>query len=484
MGIIKSFIVRIYDSLKRVVFVGWAERSEIKEKFMQKIATTVDDLSAEKPQWEKLAKDILNEAAQQGATSSEVSVSRGIGFTVSVRMGSVETVEYNRDKGIGVTVYFGKRKGSASSSDTTPESVKAIVRAACNIAKFSSEDPYAGLADAELLAKNYPDLDLYYPWSIDPEQAIQIALDCEQQARALDKRIVNSEGASVGSYQAIGIYGNSNGFIGGYPSSRHNISCTLVAQDSKGMQRDGYYSVARDPLDLESVSAIAKHAAERTVNRLGSRRIKTCTVPVIFQAEIARGLIGNFLSAISGGNLYRKASFLVDHLGKQVFASKISLQERPHIKKGLGSAPFDAEGVATHDRDLVTNGILQGYILGSYSARKLGMKSTGNSGGAHNMLVKTDNLDFPALLKKMGKGFLVTELLGQGVNLVTGDYSRGAAGFWVENGEIQFPVEEVTIAGNLRDMYLNLVAIGNDIERRGTIFTGSILLESMTVAGE
>lgn len=451
---------------------------------MQKLTTKSDDLSAEKPQWEALVKDILNEAAQQGATSSEVSVSKGIGFSVNVRMGEVETVEYHRDKGIGVTVYFGKRKGSASSSDTTPESIKAVVTAACNIARLSSEDPYAGLADPELLAKNYPDLDLYYPWSIDTESAVQIALDCEQQARGLDKRIVNSEGASVSAYQAIGIYGNSNGFVGGYPSTRHSINCSLVAQDSKGMQRDGYYTVARDPMDLESVAVIAKQAAERTVRRLGSRRLKTCSVPIIFQAEIARGLISNFLSAISGGSLYRKASFLVDHLGKQVFAPQVVLQERPHLKKALGSAPFDAEGVATYDRDLVVDGVLQGYILGSYSARKLGMKSTGNSGGAHNILVKTDNLDFPALLKKMGKGFLVTELLGQGVSLVTGDYSRGAAGFWVEHGEIQYPVEEVTIAGNLRDIYLNLVAIGNDIDRRGTILTGSILLESMMVAGE
>lgn len=451
---------------------------------MQSTSLTTENLPAEKPQWESLVRNVLKEASAQGASSSEVFISKGIGFSVSVRMGAVETVEYHRDKGVSVTVYFGKRKGSASTSDTSPESIKATVTAACNIAKLSSEDPYAGLADPELMAKNYPDLDLYYPWKIDPQQAIDIALDCEQQARAFDKRIVNSEGASVDTFQSLGIYGNTHGFIGGYPTTRHSISCSVVAQDSKGMQRDGYFTVARDPMELEAVAILAKQAGERTVKRLGSRRVKTCNVPVIFQAEIARGLLGSFLSAISGGSLYRKSSFLVDHLGKQVFAPQITLQERPHIRKALGSSAFDSDGVATHDKDIVTNGVLQSYLLGTYSARKLGMKSTGNAGGTHNIIVKTDNLDLPALLKKMGTGFLATELLGQGINLVTGDYSRGAAGFWVENGEIQYPVEEITIAGNLRDMYLNLVAIANDIDRRGTILTGSILLENMMVAGE
>ncbi len=451
-------------------------------KMSKHLAT--DNLLDEQVKWKQLTQNILDEAKAQGATSAEVSVSQGIGFSISVRMGVVETVEYHRDKGIGITVYFGKRKGSASTSDPGADAIKAVVSAASRIAQLSGEDPYAGLADAELMAKTYPDLDLYHPWYIEPEQAIAMALECENQARAVDKRIVNSEGASVSTYQSVGVYGNSHGFIGGYPSSRHSISCSLVGQDAKGMQRDGYYTIARDANDLLSVALVAKEAAVRTVKRLGARRLKTCTVPVIFQAEIARGLIGSFLGAISGGNLYRKSSFLIDHLGKKVFADNISLYERPHIPKGFGSAPFDGEGVATHDRDLVTNGVLQGYLLGSYSARKLGMKTTGNAGGAHNILIKTSDHDLPSLLKQMGKGLLVTEVMGQGVNLVTGDYSRGASGFWVENGEIQYPVEEITIAGNLRDMYQHLVAVGNDIDRRGSIHTGSILLDSMMVAGE
>lgn len=452
---------------------------------MKKITTTsTDDLRQEQPKWHALVSDILQEIKKQGASSAEVSVSKGMGFSTTVRMGVVETIEHHRDKGIGVTVYFGHRKGSASTSDPSAESIKAVVAAACNIARLSSEDSYAGLADPELMAKSYPDLDLYHPWYIDTEQGIALAQECEEQARAIDKRIVNSDGASISTYQGIGVYGNSHGFIGGYPTSRHSLSCTLVAQDSFGMQRDGYYTTARDAADLESVGLVAKEAADRTLKRLGSRKIKTCTVPVIFQAEIARSLLGSFLGAISGGNLYRRASFLTDHLGKQVFAKHVTLLERPHLLKGLASAPFDAEGVVTYDRDLVQEGILQGYILGSYSARKLGMKTTGNAGGAHNIIAKTSDHDLTALLQQMDTGLLVTEVLGQGINLVTGDYSRGAVGFWVEKGIIQHAVEEITIAGNLRDMFLNLVAIGNDIDRRGTIQCGSILLANMMVAGE
>lgn len=443
-----------------------------------------ENLKDEKQNFQTLVMDILREIAYQGASAGEVAVSKGIGFSVNVRMGSVDTVEYNRDKGVGITVYFGQRKGSASTSDPTPESIQNVIKAACNIAKMTSEDPYAGLADPDLLAKNFPDLDLYHPWSIDPEQAIILAQDCEQQARAFDKRLTNSEGASLSTYQSLAVYGNSNGFIGGYPTSKHSISCTLVGQDSKGMQRDGYYTLARDPIDLESISAVAKKSAENTLRRLSSQRLKTCNVPVIFKAEVARGIFGSFLSAVSGGSLYRKASFLLDQLGKPVFAKQITIQERPHLLKALGSSPFDAEGVATHDRDLIKDGILQGYILGSYSARKLGMKSTGNAGGAHNILIQTENKNFADLLKQMGKGLLVTEVMGQGVNLVTGDYSRGAAGFWVENGEIQYPVEEITIAGNLRDIYLQIVSVGNDVDHRGIIHTGSILIEQMTIAGE
>jgi len=451
---------------------------------MANVTTNSLDLPTEEGRWKTLASDILKLAKAEGATQAEVGISSSIGFSVSVRMGEVETVEYNRDKGVAITVFCGKQKGAASTADTTPEAIKSAVTAACHIAKFTNKDPCAGLADADLMATHYPDLDLYHPWSINPEQAIELATECENRARAVDTRITNSEGSSVATYQGLHIYGNSHGFIGAYATSRHSINCTLVAQDKQGMQRDGSFTVARDPHDLQSITQLARESGERTVKRLDGRRLKTCQAPVIFHAEIASSLLGNFLAAISGGNLYRKSSFLVDHLGKAVFADHIQIYERAHLLKGLGSAPFDHEGVITTDRDLVTDGMLQGYLLGSYSARKLGMKTTGNAGGSHNILIKPGNNDLEGLLKKMDRGLLVTELLGQGVNLVTGDYSRGAAGFWIENGTIQYPVEEITIAGNLNDMYRNLVAVGNDIDPRSHILTGSILLEKMTIAGE
>jgi PmbA protein len=451
---------------------------------MQLTKTETNLLTTEQAGWQELARDILKQALAQGASSAEVGVSSSNGFSVSVRLGEVETVEYNRDKGLGITVYFGQRKGSASTSDTRPEAIQSTVTAACHIAKLSGEDEYAGLADPALLAKSYPDLALYYPWSIDPEQAIELAKNCEAQARAFDKRITNSEGASVASHQGLSVYATTDGFMGGYLTSRHSFNCAVVAQDSAGMQRDGSYTVARDPLDLENVSVIAKEAGERTVKRLGARRIKTCQVPVIFQAEVARGLIGSFLGAISGGNLYRKASFLLDQLGQPVFAKHIHIYQRPHILKALGSAPFDSEGVRTCDNDLIKDGILANYILGSYSARKLGLQSTGNAGGAHNIFINNGDQDLPGLLQSMGKGLLVTDVMGQGVNMVTGDYSRGATGFWVENGVIQHAVEEITIAGNLREMYQQIITVGNDIDKRGSIQTGSILLENMMVAGD
>lgn len=449
-----------------------------------KKATNSLNPTTEQHRWQSLTRDILQEAKTQGASQAEVAINNTVGFSVSVRMGEIETVEFNRDKGIGISVYFGKRKGSASSSDISPEAIKNAVTAACHIARFSGEDEYSGLADPALMATQYPELDLYHPWSIETEQAIQMALECENQARALDKRITNSEGASVGSYQGLYTYGNSHGFIGSYATSRHSLNCTLVAQDSNGMQRDYSYTTARDPVDLASTTTVAREAMQRTVRRLGAQRLKTCRVPVIFHAELAGGLIRSFLAAISGGSLYRKASFLVDHLGQRVFAPQIHIYERPHLLKGWGSAPFDAEGVVTRDHDLVREGVLQSYLLSSYSARKLGMQTTGNAGGAHNILIDTSQHDLPNLLKQMDTGLLVTEVLGQGVNLVTGDYSRGAAGFWVEKGEIQYPVEEITIAGNLRDMFQQIVAIGNDIDHRHSILTGSILLENMTIAGE
>jgi PmbA protein len=442
------------------------------------------DFVKEKNSWENLASNILKEARLQGATSAEVNVSTELGFSLNVRMGEVETLEYNRDKGVSVLVYYGNKKGAASTTDTSEAAIKSTVTAACQIARLGSEDPCAGLADADLMANNYPDLDLYHPWNIQPEQAIEIAKECEDTARAFDNRIVNSEGAGLSTHQGLHVYGNTHGFIGTYLTTRHNLSCVLVAQDKNGMQRDYGFTTSRDPHDMATTPTVAREAAEKTVSRLGSRRLKTCQTPVIFRADVAGSLLGNFLGAISGGHLYRKASFLVDHIGKPVFSKHIQIHERAHIPKGLGSSPFDAEGVVTNDRELIVDGVLQGYLLGSYSARKLGMKSTGNAGGPHNILIDTTQDDLNGLLKKMGTGLFVTEVMGQGVNLVTGDYSRGAVGFWVEEGIIQYPVEEVTIAGNLRDMFKHVVAVANDIDHRSSILTGSILLENMTIAGE
>lgn len=448
--------------------------------------TTADvaNISEEQARWKTIVEDILREARNLGASSAEVTMGTDHGFSTTVRMGSVETLEHHRDKGVDITVYSGKQRGCASTNDVSEESLKSAVASAYRIACVTSEDSYSGLADPDMMAKNYPDCDLYHPWHITPEQGIELATECETKARALDKRIVNSDGATVTTHQGWHVYGNSHGFMGAYASSYHSLSCVLVAQDKEGMQRDGWYTVARDPHDLEKINDVARKAAERTVQRLSARKLTTCRAPVIFLAEAAASLLGNFLGAISGGNLYRQASFLVDHLGKPVFAKHIQIHERPHIPKAMASAPFDAEGVTTSNRELIIDGVLQGYLLGTYSARKLGMKTTGNAGGAHNIIIDTSAMDFPALLKKMGTGLLVTEVMGQGINLVTGDYSRGAVGFWIENGVIQYPVQEITIAGNLRDLFLNLIAVSNDVDRRSTIHTGSILLEEMMVAGE
>lgn len=432
----------------------------------------------------QIVQELLKKAKQKGATQAEVSASISDGFSTTVRMGEVDTVEYNRDKGIGITVYFGHRKGSASSSDTRKEALETTLQAACDIAQYTTEDPFSGLAEKELMAKNYPNLDLYHPWDLTPEQGIALAKQCEDKARSLDKRIVNSEGASVASHQGIAVYGNTNEFLGVVPSSRHSLSCALVAQEAQSMERDYGYTVARDPSELESFSSVAEEAATRTVRRLQAQRLSTRKAPVIFAADIARGFLSHFLSAIQGGNLYRKSSFLLDHLGKEIFPKHISLTENPHLLKGIYSAPFDDDGVATVKHDIVKNGILDSYILGSYSARKLGLKTTGNAGGVHNIEISTSSLDLPALLKLMGTGLLVTEVMGQGVNIVTGDYSRGAFGFWVENGEIQYPVTEITIAANLKDCYANLIQIANDIDLRGNIRTGSVLIEEMMIAGE
>ncbi len=426
----------------------------------------------------------LEQAKKLGATGAEAGAGIGWGLSVSARMGEVETMEHHRDQSVAVTVYFGQRKGSASTTDLSHASLRETVEAACVIAKHANEDPYAGLPDPDHLAREIPDLDLYHPWPLSAEEAIETAIACEKVALQYHREIVNSEGASVHTHQGVRVLGNTLGFLHGYPASRHSVSCAVVGERDGQMQRDYWYTVARDPEELESPESVGRKAAERTIARLGARSLTTRQCPVIFAAEVATGLIGHFLAAVRGGNLYRRASFLVDSLGKQVFPEFVHIHEEPHIPKGIGSAPYDNEGVATYPHDLIHQGTVASYILDSYSARKLGMTTTGNAGGVHNVLVDPGSLDRSGLLREMGTGLLVTELMGHGINLVTGDYSRGAAGFWVENGEIQHPVEEITIAGNLKDMFRNLVGIGRDVDRRGNIRTGSIWLAEMTVAGD
>ncbi len=432
---------------------------------------------------ERVAAAVLAAANRGGATAVESEVSQGIGQSVTVRHGEVETIAYNRDKGISVTVYVGQRRGHASTADFSDESVQATVDKALAIARFTAEDPAAGLADPDRLARSWPDLDLYHPWDLPVEAAIELGREAEASALAVDRRITNSEGATVARGESEFVYANSNGFLGGYRSSRHHIDCAVVGEESGAMQRDYWYSAARAPSDLETAAAVGRSAGERTVRRLGARQLATLECPVIFEAPEAADLIGFFVQAVSGGSLYRKSSFLLDSLGTQVFASHVNLREEPHMLRGRGSAPFDSEGVATAARDVVSGGTVAGYFLGSYSARKLGMQSTGNGGGAHNLVLSHGPDDLPALMRQMGRGLLVTEQLGQGVNAVTGDFSRGAAGFWVEDGVIAYPVEEITIAGNLRDMFRDIVAIGSDVDRRGSRHTGSILLGRMTIAG-
>lgn len=432
----------------------------------------------------QMSEDVLKVAKSLGATSAEAEISLSIGQNVSVRLNEVENIEYNRDKGVSVTVYFGHQKGHASTSDLSQQAIKDTVSAACNIAKYTAKDAYCGLAEANLMAKEILDLDLHHPWNISVEDAIALAKDCEAAALNVDKRITNSEGASVSTGEGYFAYSNSHGFTGGYSSSRHGVSCSVIAESGDSMQRDYWYSTARAAADLESPAAIGQRAGERTVRRLNSKKIKTCQVPVIFEAPLASGLISSLVSAVSGGNLYRKSSFLLDSLGQQIASPLLNINEEPHLKKGLASSPFDSEGVATKPRQLVKDGVLQGYVLGSYSARKLGMQSTGNAGGNHNLIVQSGALNFAGLLKQMGTGLFVTELLGSGINMVTGDYSRGAAGFWVENGVIVHPVEEITIASNMADMLKSIVAISNDINIQGSKQVGSILIERMTVASE
>jgi len=438
------------------------------------------------PELQDVVSLALAEARTRGAAQCEVDASLNRGLTAAIRLGEVDTIEYQRDRGLDVTVYFGKRKGSASTADLSAQAVRETVEKASTIARYTAEDPYSGLADAQMLAKDIPDLDLEHPWNIEPDAAVELARACEAAGLAIDARLTNSEGATVSSQQDVRVYGNSLGFLAGYGSTSHTLSCVLIAQAGEDMQRDYWFSTSRDAADLDSIESIGRKAGERAVARLGARKIATQRAPVLFASEIARGLIGHFVGAIRGSSQYRKSSFLLDAAGQAVFPEFLQIQERPHIRKGLASSPFDNEGVATRDRDLVKDGVLQGYVLGSYSARKLGLQTTGNAGGNHNLIVSAQDraLAFDALLKQMGNGLLVTELMGQGVNPVTGDYSRGASGFWVENGAVSYPVHEITIAGNLREMYRGVAALGTDVDLRGGIRTGSVLIEEMTIAGE
>ncbi|NMF98102.1 metalloprotease PmbA [Aromatoleum toluolicum] len=432
---------------------------------------------------QEIASDILKFAKKRGASACETDVSEGFGQSATVRKGEVDTIEYNRDKGIGVTVYLGQQRGHASTSDFSKAALKATVDAAVSIARFTAPDPCAGLAEAALMATDCPDLDLHHPWRPSVEEAIAAARSCEDAAFAASPKITNSEGASVSTQESHFISANSNGFMGGYASSRHSLSCSVIAGEGDAMQREYWYDTRRDAAELMSAESVGRRAAERALARLGAKKIKTCEVPVLFEAPLAVSLIGNFVYAVSGGSLYRKSSFLLDSLGQPVFSPLVNISERPHLPKGFGSSAFDSDGVATHDREVVTDGVLQGYFLSTYTARKLGLQTTGNAGGSHNLIVKPGNMDFAALVKHMDRGLVVTELLGQGVNYVTGDYSRGAAGFWVEKGKIKHAVEEITIAGNLRDIFRSIVAIGNDALPRGSKLCGSILIERMKVAG-
>ncbi len=442
-------------------------------------------------QLKQIAQDVLRFAREKGASDASVEISEGSGLAVTVRKGKIETIEQNKDKGIGVTVYLGEqghiRRGNASTSDFSTQSLQDTVEAAYNIARFTAEDDCAGLPDEDMLEMAPRDLQLCYPWLISTEEAVDIATRCEAAAFAVDKRVTNSEGASVYAQQSHFMSANSRGFMGGYPYSRHTISVAPIAGKGASMQRDDWYSSTRDPKNLARPEDIGRYAAERALARLNGRKLDTRKCPVLFEAPLAAGLLGAFVQAISGGALYRKSTFLLDSLGKPVFAPHIQVVEDPHVVGAVGSAPFDEEGVKTSRRDVVKDGVVQGYFLSTYSARKLGMKTTGNAGGSHNLTI-VSNLtrpsdDFKAMLKKLGTGLLVTELMGQGVNYVTGDYSRGASGYWVENGVIQYPVEEITIAGNMKDMFQQIAAIGADTLVRGTKETGSILIESMTIAG-
>jgi PmbA protein len=432
---------------------------------------------------EAIVANALEEARARGVDQAEVAVSHDIGLSATARMGDVEHLEYTNDRGIGITVYCGSRKGSASTSDISPNAIAEAVGKACTFATFTAEDKHAGLADAERMATDIPDLQLDHPWTLEAAAAIDMAIACEAAALNFDKRITNSEGATVWTNRGARAYGNTHDVIGCYTRTGHGISCAVLGEADGDMQRDYYYSAARDPAELDAIEDIGETAARRAVRRLGARKIATTKAPVLFTPELARGFVGHAMGAITGGAQYRRSSFLLDAVGENIFPEFMNIEERPHISKGMASAPYDSEGVATWDRDIVSGGVLQGYILSSYSARRLGLETTANSGGAQNLIVPGNAENLETLLVEMGTGLLVEELIGHGVNSVTGDYSRGAVGQWVENGEIQYPVHEVTIAGNLRDLYSRIVAVGRDQDRRSGIRCGSLLVDGMTIAG-
>jgi len=448
------------------------------------IAIATDDIDEHQARLERIVADLLAEARRQGASAAEATASTGAGLETRVRLGAVETLEHTRSNGLGITVYMGNRKGSAGTSDLGPAAVRDTVAAACAIASHTQEDPCAGLAAPQRMATRIPDLDLFHPWELQVETAIDLALECEEAARTADARIVNSEGADVTSHTGVHVYGNSHGFIGGYPSSRHGVSCAVVGREGASMQRDYWWSSARCAGDLEAAAAVGRRAGERTIARLGARQISTRKAPVLFDARIAAGLMRHLVHAVTGSSLYRRESFLLDQLGQEIFPDFVCIYEEPLLPRGLGSAPFDDDGVATASKDLVAGGVLRRYLLDAYSACRLGMETTGNAGGVHNLRIEMGALGKDKLIREMGTGLLVTELIGHGINPVTGDYSRGAAGFWVEGGEIRFPVEEVTIAGNLKQMFRGLLAVGNDCDFPGSTRTGSWLIDRMTIAGE
>lgn len=455
---------------------------------MSEVAISQDRSLQELDRLAELAEDVIRRARAAGASQAEVAASIDTGLNVNVRLGEVETVEHTRDRGFGLTVYFGQRKGSASTADLNPDSIQATLEQACAIARYTEEDPAAGLADAARMATAFPDLDLWHPWDIDTAQAIALGVAIEDAGRA-HAGISNSDGASVQTGQSLAVYANSHGFVGRERGTRHALSLALIAGDEDGMQRDYWYDSVRAAGDFMSAKALGDKAAERTLARLGARGLSTRQCPVLFVPELARGLVGHLLGAVSGGALYRRASFLLDHAGKPIMPAWLNIDERPHLPRGQGSGNFDAEGVATVDSALVEGGVLARYLLGSYSARKLGLESTGNAGGVHNLIVEPgaadgERSDFDGMLQRLGTGLLVTEVMGQGVSIVTGDYSRGASGFWVENGRIAYPVEGITIAANLREMFAGIVAVGADVDSRSHILTGSLLLDRMTVAGE